>query len=91
MALGSLLETGVETKTFSFPKVLILGSRAGWSMDHLHETQPEGAVYPNRNRKSNLPSSDLLKFASGFFEGKPRRKTTNKHTSKSLRAHALTL
>jgi hypothetical protein len=91
MGLGSLLNTSVETK-FSIPKVLILGSRANWSRDHLREIQPGGAVCPNRCMKSGVASSDLLKFASGFFEGKPRRKTTNKYTSqKRLRANALTL
>ncbi|HZM02348.1 MAG TPA: hypothetical protein VFC44_04920 [Candidatus Saccharimonadales bacterium] len=95
MAMGSLLKTNVETKKFSFPKVLILGSPASWGMDHLQETQPEGEVSPvspNRDKKSAVVSLGLLKFASGFFEGKPRRNTTNKHTSqKSLRATALLL
>jgi hypothetical protein len=80
-ALPSLLKISKETERLRLQSEFSLCSLTCWSVNYLEDTQPAGEL---------LPGTFLnLDFASGFFEGKPRRKNNKQKPHKKLndRAH----
>jgi hypothetical protein len=92
----SLLKMGVVTEIVPFPGALIFKAPARWSKDPLQETRRAGEVFSHSqsglaqagccgakvaHRKMQNRFFKNSGFASGFFEGKPRGKQTNKNTS----------